>query len=95
MSTTLAEGMTLYATPREQAWPNWVITIHHAPGGNLPLLVRFACFGRIHKQLDQVAAWLPVAQGWDQTRWAPNGKHRKVPAAVLAAVEAKLRGGAA
>lgn len=94
MSTTLAEGMTLYAEPRDHAWPRWTITIHRAPGGNLPLLVRFACFGRIHKQLDQVAAWLPVAQGWDQTRWAPN-QHRKVPAAVLAAVEAAIRGGAA
>lgn len=94
MSTTLAEGMTLYATPREQAWPHWSITIHRAPGGNLPVLVRFVRRDRM-VTTRRIASWLPTVGGWNLTSWAPNGKTSGVPAAVLAAVETALRGGAA
>ena len=95
MSPTLNDGDTLYRTPRHEPWPHWEVMVHRAPGGNLPIVVRFVCSGRVHKRLDQCAAWLPAAQGWDQTRWAPNVQRRQVPAQVLAAVEVALKGGGA
>jgi hypothetical protein len=41
--------------------------------------------------LDQCAAWTPTLEAWDQGRWHPIGS-RLVPPAVLAEVEAWLRG---
>ena len=43
------------------------------------------------KMLDRTAAWLPEIDYWDETRWFP-GDPRLVPPAVLADVEAWLRG---
>ena len=98
MPQDITTGDTLYKTPRHEPWPHWEVTVYRAPGGNLPIVVRFLCMGRAQKRLDQCAAWLPVAQGWDQTRWAPNRdllpqrlQRRRVPAAVLAAVECRLK----
>ena len=93
MTTSLTTGDTLYKTPRHEPYPHWEVTVHRAPGGNLPIVVRFLCIGRVQKRLDQCAAWLPAAGGWDLQRWAPNQQRRQVPVAVLAAVELTLRGG--
>jgi hypothetical protein len=54
-------------------------------------LVQFTRWGKHEKKLDQCAAWMPTLQAWDQTRWDPIGS-RLIPAAVLADVEAWLRG---
>lgn len=92
---TITTGDTLWRTPRHEPWPHWEVSVHRAPGGSLPIVVRFLCMGRARKQLDQCAAWLTIAQGWDQTRWAPDQRHSLVPAVVLSGVECALRGGAA
>ena len=89
----LSTGDTLYRTPRHEPWPQWHITVHRAPGGNLPVIVRFVQHHRLRKGLDQCAAWLPAAGGWDLQRWAPNQQRRQVPTQVLAAVELALQGG--
>lgn len=91
---TLTTGDTLWRTPRHEPWPHWEVTVHHAPGGNLPLLVRFVRHGRMVKTR-RMASWLPAVGSWDQTRWAPNLQRRQVPGLVLSAVECALRGGAA
>ena len=59
-------------------------------------LVTFTRRGKHGKQLDQCAAWIPPnrpeLQGWVRSRWHPIGS-RLIPPAVLATVEAWLRGG--
>jgi hypothetical protein len=54
-------------------------------------LVQFTRWGKNGKMLDQCAAWMPTLEAWDRTRWHPIGS-RLVPPAVLADVEAWLRG---
>jgi hypothetical protein len=54
-------------------------------------LVQFTRWGKHGKQLDQCAAWMPTLQAWDRSRWHPIGS-RLIPPAVLADVEAWLRG---
>lgn len=87
----MRNGDTLWRTPRHEPFPHWEVSVYRAPGGNLPVLVRFVSHGRMHKRLDQVAAWLPTVGGWDQHRWAPNGQKRQVPALVLSGVESALK----
>ena len=54
-------------------------------------LVRFVCRSTSAKKLDQTAAWMPALQAWDRGRWHPINS-RLIPPAVLADVEAWLRG---
>ena len=58
-------------------------------------LVQFSRWGQRGKMLDQCAAWIPPnrpeLQGWVRSRWHPIGS-RLIPPAVLATVEAWLRG---
>jgi hypothetical protein len=60
---------------------------------DVPALVHAALarWGKNGKMLDQCAAWMPTLEAWDRTRWHPIGS-RLVPPAVLADVEAWLRG---
>jgi hypothetical protein len=54
-------------------------------------LVSFQRWGKAGgKMLDRTAAWLPEIDYWDETRWFPGSP--LVPLAVLADVEAWLRG---
>lgn len=92
--TALANGDTLWRTPRHEPFPHWEVTVHRAGGGNLPVLVRFVRRGRM-VTTRRMATWLPTIGGWDQHRWAPNGQKRQVPAVVLSGVECALRGGGA
>jgi len=57
-------------------------------------LVQFTRWGSSGKMLGQCAAWMPTLQTWDQFRWHPIGsrQRRQIPPAVLADVEAWLRG---
>jgi hypothetical protein len=61
------------------------------PGRGGRWLVYFTRWGKNGKMLDQCAAWMPTLEAWDRTRWHPIGS-RLVPPAVLAEVEAWLRG---
>ena len=59
-------------------YPVWLVDIcRWGPGGG--------------KTLDRTAAWLPICRCWDETRWSPSNP-RQVSVAVLADVEAWLRG---
>jgi hypothetical protein len=61
-------------------------------GGRPVWLVDICRWGRAGgKALDRTAAWLPGFDCWDESRWFPNNL-RQVPPAVLATVEAWLRG---
>jgi hypothetical protein len=61
------------------------------PGRGGRWLVYFTRWGKNGKMLDQCAAWMPSLNAWDQHRWHPIGS-RLIPPAVLADVEAWLRG---
>jgi len=61
------------------------VTAHPGPGY---WVVNFVRRKRMHKMLDQCAAWLPAGR-WDDTRWHPVGA-RLVPPDALATVEAWL-----
>jgi len=54
-------------------------------------LVRFNRCSKKRTELNQTAAWMPRLNAWDQTSWHPIGS-RLIPPAVLADVEAWLRG---
>lgn len=65
------------------------LTITARPGPNGQWIVNFLRRRKMHKMLDQNAAWLTSGH-WDDSRWHPIGA-RLVPPAVLAAVEAWLQ----
>lgn len=82
-------GEILWQSPEGQR-PQWRVVVHKDSSGNNPIQLRFQCLGRLIG-LRRIATWLPTVAAWDARGWVPNGDDRRVPSAVVQAVEAALK----